>query len=423
MLVDQINGTRNNIDFLSFEHKSSVTESGKLFTCGDGRHGKLGLEENENNVHELTLATKYQELIISDVACGGCHTILVGRRHEPDKDESTNEEQTGIQKKSLPPLKLPVSRIPSANTSVEKPEQVQTNMENNAEEKSTEMIEKTEETITENGTEEMINNMVEKPESPKKLSDYEETISKESSEVCEKIDENNEKPGNDNSEETSKDLNVENHTTDEVEEAERPASRKSSGLVEAATVAKKPEKSENPETPEKSVIDNAETETVEKPDSPPLPVPPPKPPRQKMGSAEHSQSSRQGSSSSRMGSVSSADKNLEEKLMEATDPELTFQRDEPKEHEEEKESKSEEGSTKKSASSEKSRSAKSRAGTDETVEADERHILDDVQEIPTIVEQTAKIALDDADVVHSPITRTGNNFYIFNHFDSKNYQH
>jgi len=81
-----------------------MTESGKLFTCGDGRHGKLGLEENENNVHEITLAARYQELfvlnvtnqlltrdtspsrlnyfVVPQVACGGCHTILVGRRHE-----------------------------------------------------------------------------------------------------------------------------------------------------------------------------------------------------------------------------------------------------------------------------------------------------------------------------------------------------
>lgn len=35
--------------------------------CGDGRHGKLGLEENENNVHEMTHAVKYDELTVTDV--------------------------------------------------------------------------------------------------------------------------------------------------------------------------------------------------------------------------------------------------------------------------------------------------------------------------------------------------------------------
>lgn len=49
-----------------------MPESGKLFTCGDGRHGKLGLEENENNVHEVTFAAKYQELFVSDVNNSAC---------------------------------------------------------------------------------------------------------------------------------------------------------------------------------------------------------------------------------------------------------------------------------------------------------------------------------------------------------------
>ncbi|XP_043274624.1 X-linked retinitis pigmentosa GTPase regulator-like [Venturia canescens] len=394
-------------------HVAIVTESGKLLTCGDGRHGKLGLEENENNVHELTLASKYQELVVSDVACGGCHTILVGRRRELDKDESTNEEQTGVQMKSLPPLKLPVSRIPSANTTVEKPEQVRANVENNAEEDTMEEgAEKTEEKVTSNGTTEMINDIIEKPESPKKLSDYEEKITQEPTEMDEKNDETVDNSENKNSEETPKNDDVENNAVTEVPEVEKAASPKSSVPEEAPTVVEEPEKPEKPETPEKSVIDNAETETAEKPDSPPLPIPPPKPPRQKIGSAEHSQSSRQGSSSSRMGSTGSGDKVVEEEHLETTDSELPIERDETKEQDEEKDTKSEEGSTKISASSEKSRSAKSRAGTDETAEIDGQHILDDVEENP-VVQEATKVALDDADVVHSPVTRTGKMAKLF----------
>ncbi|RLU21926.1 hypothetical protein DMN91_006305 [Ooceraea biroi] len=92
-------------------HSAILTESGKFFTCGDGRHGKLGLEENENNVHEITFAAKYQELFVLNVACGGCHTILVGRRHEisyqPQRqsDSAANQQE----KSSLPPLKLPIN--------------------------------------------------------------------------------------------------------------------------------------------------------------------------------------------------------------------------------------------------------------------------------------------------------------------------
>ncbi|KYN16768.1 X-linked retinitis pigmentosa GTPase regulator [Trachymyrmex cornetzi] len=90
-------------------HSAILTESGKLFTCGDGRHGKLGLEENENNVHEVTFAVKYQELFVSNVACGGCHTILVGRRHEIDYQSRRQSDSMEQKKSSLPPLKLPIN--------------------------------------------------------------------------------------------------------------------------------------------------------------------------------------------------------------------------------------------------------------------------------------------------------------------------
>ncbi|XP_020298444.1 X-linked retinitis pigmentosa GTPase regulator-like [Pseudomyrmex gracilis] len=93
-------------------HSAILTESGKLYMCGDGRHGKLGLEENENNVHEVTFAAKYQELFVLNVACGGCHTILVGRRHEinyQSQQQSDSSEQSASMKSSLPPLKLPVN--------------------------------------------------------------------------------------------------------------------------------------------------------------------------------------------------------------------------------------------------------------------------------------------------------------------------
>ncbi|CAK9798475.1 X-linked retinitis pigmentosa GTPase regulator [Anthophora plagiata] len=95
-------------------HTAIVTESGKLFTCGDGRHGKLGLEENENNVHELTFVPRYKELVVLNVACGGWHTILVGQRREPShtQKDMENAQMEHIQKRnSLPPLKSHINRL------------------------------------------------------------------------------------------------------------------------------------------------------------------------------------------------------------------------------------------------------------------------------------------------------------------------
>ncbi|XP_006563152.1 X-linked retinitis pigmentosa GTPase regulator isoform X2 [Apis mellifera] len=95
-------------------HTAILTESGKLYTCGDGRHGKLGLEENENNVHELTFVQRYKQLFISNISCGGCHTILIGQRRETNRTqkEMDNSQVEHIQKRNaLPPLKVPVNRL------------------------------------------------------------------------------------------------------------------------------------------------------------------------------------------------------------------------------------------------------------------------------------------------------------------------
>ncbi|XP_043789203.1 X-linked retinitis pigmentosa GTPase regulator-like [Apis laboriosa] len=95
-------------------HTAILTESGKLYTCGDGRHGKLGLEENENNVHELTFVQRYKELFISNISCGGCHTILIGQRRETNRiqKEMDNSQVEHIQKRNaLPPLKVPINRL------------------------------------------------------------------------------------------------------------------------------------------------------------------------------------------------------------------------------------------------------------------------------------------------------------------------
>lgn len=433
------------------------SESGNVYTCGDCRHGKLGLEDNDNNVHQLTLAVRYQELVVTDVSCGGCHTILVGRRRETDNNSADKHQQDKLvqQKKNpLPPLKMAAPRVPNDNAGNDTPEEAPPDTENNTDETGTEETTKVTENMV-NGTTASMNG-IDKPEIPK-LSDYQAVSPEAPSNADAANGDGGEGHENNNGEAAETILDSDNNVTEEVGELETVKSPRSSGSGVSRVVVEERKKSAN---------SNKEGETVEKPDTTPLPVePPPKPPRQKIGSAENSQSSRQGSSSSRLGSAAGGKKkNSDGQLENVTGSALESRNcDDDEEKEVEVEGKDEKGkhdkdetndekeegqqetdgkeekeeqpeselpvageevvdvedekaksdgeSTKRSTSSEKSRSAKSKAGTDETVEADIQNRIDDIEDDNVPLETKKEIITD---VVHSSAPRTGMFFYGIN---------
>lgn len=78
----------------------TFTESLKLYTCGDNRHGKLCHEEDEVPTAEgPQLVKKFENYLVTNLSCGGCHTIVCAQKTEEEFKKSIN----------LPPLQ----RVPN----------------------------------------------------------------------------------------------------------------------------------------------------------------------------------------------------------------------------------------------------------------------------------------------------------------------
>ncbi|XP_034721061.1 X-linked retinitis pigmentosa GTPase regulator-like, partial [Etheostoma cragini] len=70
-----------------------ITETGLLYTFGDGRHGKLGLgEENFTNQFKPTLCPRFLKYHVQAATCGGCHMVVLARPRDPSCPDVSLEE-------------------------------------------------------------------------------------------------------------------------------------------------------------------------------------------------------------------------------------------------------------------------------------------------------------------------------------------
>lgn len=80
-----------------FVYKKSdvlVANSGLLYTFGDGRHGKLGLEEeNFTNQFKPTLCPRFLDYHVHSVTCGGCHMLVLAKPRPEESEELILEEE------------------------------------------------------------------------------------------------------------------------------------------------------------------------------------------------------------------------------------------------------------------------------------------------------------------------------------------
>ncbi|CAG9815842.1 unnamed protein product [Phaedon cochleariae] len=61
-----------------YRHSAAITEEGRLYTWGEGDHGRLGHLDN-NGRHVPTLVADLADVDVGTVACGSSHTLVVSR--------------------------------------------------------------------------------------------------------------------------------------------------------------------------------------------------------------------------------------------------------------------------------------------------------------------------------------------------------
>lgn len=78
-----------------------VIDEYKVFTFGDGRHGKLGQgDECFSNLFKPTLIKSFKGFMVIGVSCGGCHTLVQAVEKKFD-DSAESEEEGGALQNSM----------------------------------------------------------------------------------------------------------------------------------------------------------------------------------------------------------------------------------------------------------------------------------------------------------------------------------
>ncbi|XP_052004315.1 trichohyalin [Xyrauchen texanus] len=75
-------------------HSALITDSGLLYTFGDGRHGKLGHgDENFTNQFSPTVCQRFFDYYAMTVACGSSHTLVFARPRQQESEEVCLEDE------------------------------------------------------------------------------------------------------------------------------------------------------------------------------------------------------------------------------------------------------------------------------------------------------------------------------------------